>query len=95
MIIIHKVKSWTHLFQAAKSGAKRHDFRDATERDYKVGDHMLLQEFDHVKGEYTGDELLVHITYKTDRMTPCALSSNGLAQNLCVLSIEKVREVKF
>ena len=85
---IHEVKSWTHLFQAAKSGKKKHDFRDATERDYKVGDKLLLQEFDFVKGQYTGDQLLVNITYKTDRDTPCALSSNGLAQNMVVLSIE-------
>jgi hypothetical protein len=85
---VHKVKSWTHLFQAAKSGAKKHDFRDATERDYKVGDQLLLQEFDFVNGVYTGDELVVNITYKTGRETPCALSSNGLAQNMCVLSIE-------
>lgn len=84
---IHKVKSWMHLFQAAKSGLKTHDFRDATERDYKIGDQLLLQEFDFIKGKYTGEELLVDITYKTDRDTPCALSSNGLAQNMCVLSI--------
>jgi hypothetical protein len=68
-VTIHKVKSWNYLFQAAKSGAKKHDFRDAT-------------------GQYTGEELLVNITYKTDRQTPCALSSNGLAQNMVVLSIE-------
>lgn len=86
----HKVKSWSHLFQAAKSGLKTHDFRDRTERDYKVGDHLLLQEFDMIEGVYTGSELLMKITYITDRNTPCALSSNGLAQDLCVLSIKRV-----
>jgi hypothetical protein len=87
-VTIHKVKSWNYLFQAAKSGAKKHDFRDATERDYKIGDQLLLQEFNPATGQYTGEELLVNITYKTDRQTPCALSSNGLAQNMVVLSIE-------
>jgi len=89
-MLVHKVKSWIHLFQAVKSGKKKHDFRDATERDYKVGDQLLLQEFDFIKGEYTGEELVVNITYKTDRNTPCAMSSNGLAQNMVVLSIEMV-----
>ena len=86
----HAVKSWIHLFAAAKLGVKTHDFRDRTERDYKVGDHLLLQEFDFINGKYTGDELLMEITYITDRLTPCALSSGGLSQDLCVLSIKKV-----
>ena len=89
--IVHEVKSWTHLFQSAKAGFKKHDFRNRLERDYNVGDHLLLQEYDFVLGEYTGDELLMKITYITDNRTPCALSSNALDRDTCVLSIEKVK----
>lgn len=86
----HKIKSWTHLFQAIKSGIKLHDIRDMNERDYKIGDQILLQEFDHTTGRYTGDELLVEITYITDNMTPCAFSSAVLQKGFGILSIKKV-----
>lgn len=88
----HYVKSWTHLFQMAKAGVKTHDFRDMTERDYKVGDIMVLQEFDYTKGEYTGDSIDVEITYITDRNTPCAFSSAVLKPGYGVLSIKKINK---
>ncbi|MEP3248071.1 MAG: DUF3850 domain-containing protein [Sneathiella sp.] len=91
----HIVKSWTHLFQAAKDGVKTHDIRDRTEREYRVGDYLVLKEFDFVRGEYTGDELLTKITYITDRDTPCAMSSNGLAQDLCILSIQRLGDDEY
>lgn len=85
----HYVKSWIHLFQAAKAGLKTHDFRDMSERDYKVGDILVLQEFDFVKGKYTGDEVEMEITYITDRTTPCAFSSAVLKPGYGVLSIKR------
>ena len=85
---IHKVKSWTHLFQAAKAGLKKHDLRNKTERDYNVGDTLILQEYDFITGTYTGDELECRITYITDNRTPCALSSNSLDRDTCVISFE-------
>jgi len=60
------------------------------ERDYKAGDHLLLQEFDQTVGQYTGREQLCIITYVTNRNTPCAMSSVALDRNHTVLSIEKV-----
>ena len=88
---IHKVKSWTYLFQAAITGLKTHDFRDRNERDYKVGDTLILQEYDQIIGKYTGNECSFTITYITDRSTPCAMSSIALAQDYCVLSITKIK----
>ena len=82
----HRVKSWTHLFQAAWDGKKRHDIRDMRDREYSVGDTLILQEFDMAKGEYTGRELVTRIEYKTDRDTPCALSSNCLERNHVIIS---------
>lgn len=86
----HKVKSWCYLYSAAIIGLKTHDFRDMTDRNYKIGDIMHFQEFDQTKGEYTGREALFEITYITDRNTPCALSSCALAKNYGVLSIKLV-----
>lgn len=88
----HVVKSWPWLFQPIKSDVKTHDLRDLNDRDYKVGDEMLLREFDPRNGQYTGDQCLVRITYMTDRRTPCAMSSTGLANNLAVLSIRRIDE---
>lgn len=90
----HKVKSWCYLYNAAISGLKTHDFRDMTERDYKVGDTLHFQEFDQIKGEYTGREALFKITYITDRNTPCAMSSCALEKNYCVLSIKFLEILK-
>ena len=84
----HKVKSWSHLFQAIVAGGKKHDIRDMRDRDYKLGDMITLQEFDIVKGKYTGREADVKITYMTNRDTPCAFSSSVLDRNFAILSIE-------
>ena len=86
----HTVKSWSYLFQAAKAGLKTHDVRDMTDRDYKVDDHMIMQEFDNTTGEYTGDSIEVEITYITDKNIPCAFSSGGLDRNLGILSIKRI-----
>lgn len=92
---VHHVKSWTHLFQAIKSGAKTHDIRDMSERPYAIGDTMILEEWDFVKGGYTGDSLAVEITYVTDNKTPCAFSSAVLDKRFGVLSVRKLNDGKI
>lgn len=88
--MIHKVKSWTPFFQAFTWGSKKHDMRDMKDRKYSVGDTLILQEYDPFKGEYTGAELEMLITYITSRDTPCAFSSAALDRDYCILSLEKV-----
>lgn len=90
----HSVKSWCYLYSAAVMGLKTHDFRDMTERDYKVGDHLHFREFDQTKGTYTGREALFEITYITDRQTPCAMSSCALDKKYGVLSIKLLKILK-
>lgn len=87
---VHNVKSWTYLFQAAVAGIKTHDIRNLGERDYKVGDILVLHEFDQTTGQYTGNEQAFRITYITSRETPCAMSSACLDRNFCILSIKKL-----
>lgn len=87
---IHYVKSWKYLFEATVAGKKKADFRDKTERDYKVGDDIVLQEYDHIKGEYTGRQKLFKITHIISNDTPCAMSSGALNKDTCVLSLEPV-----
>lgn len=84
----YKVKSWPWFFEPMCKGIKKHDMRDKRDRDYKVGDRMLLREFDPRNGTYTGREAIALITYITDNVTPCAMSSGALDNNYCILSVE-------
>lgn len=85
----HVMKSWTHFFQAIKAGLKKHDLRKM-DRDFRVGQHVILQEYDNINGRYTGETLEVRITYITSENTPCAFSSAVLEKGYAILSIEVV-----
>ena len=91
---VHYVKSWLYLYSAAITGMKTHDMRRQTDRDYKVGDVMILQEYDQNKYCYTGREAAVQITYITSPENPCALSGNGLKEEYVILSIKLIGELK-
>ena len=80
------LKSWSHFFQAICSGEKKHDLRDFNERDFKVGDLVVLREYDNIRGLYTGAAQNVRITYITSRDVPCALSSAVLNRDYAILS---------
>lgn len=84
----YAVKSWPSFFSAMISGEKRHDMRDKRDRDYKVGDVMLLREYDPFGAGYTGRDATFRITYITSNDTPCAMSSAALDNNFAILSVE-------
>lgn len=85
----HKVKSWCHLFTAFKRGEKTHDLR-VMDRDYKVGDVLVLQEYDKQAERYTGREAKALITYITSgEHIACAFSSSALHKDYAILSIRK------
>lgn len=86
----HKVKSWPQFFEAALSGAKTHEVRRMTDRDYRIGDQLRLQEFDPARETYSGRELVMRITYITSAEAPCALSEECLHADFCILSVVKV-----
>jgi len=62
--------------------------RDMRDRDYKVGDRMLLREYDPFGGGYSGRQAIATITYITSHETPCAMSSAALDRNFAILSVE-------
>lgn len=92
MLVTHKLKSWSPFFQAFKRGDKRHDLRDDTDRNFKVGELILLEDYDPFAGKYTGDSLVMEISYITGRETPCAFSSAVLAKGYVILSLRPVGE---
>jgi hypothetical protein len=71
------------------SGAKTHEVRRLTDRDYRVGDTLCLQEYDPATKVHSGRELVVRISYMTSAGMPCALSDECLHPNFCILSIVK------
>lgn len=85
--VTHELKCWPKFFAAIARGEKRHDLRRATDRDFRLGDRLLLREFDPERDAYTGKTQLVTITYITSADLPCALSKQALNPDFCILSI--------
>ena len=86
----HTLKCWPRLFDAVSTGAKTHDLRRADDREFRVGDIMLMREFDPSTKTFTGRNLKVVITYITSADQPCALSNLALHTDYCILSIKKL-----
>lgn len=88
----HTLRSWCHLFQPMLDGIKTHDLR-VDDRNYQVGDILHLQEYDITKGDYTGRELKMEVTYITGRgkgQSPCAFSGAVLDPKYVILSVKKL-----
>jgi hypothetical protein len=84
----HPIKCWPEFFSAIVAGEKKHDLRRADDRAFRVGDTLLLREFDPDTKRYTGKKQRVRITYITSSESPCALSTVALREDFCILSIE-------
>ena len=58
----HKLKTWPIPFWEVIAGSKTFEVR-RNDRDFKVGDLLLLQEYEPALKKYTGEEVLVQIDY--------------------------------
>lgn len=58
----HALKTWPEYFDAIVSEKKTFEVRKA-DRDFAVGETLLLQRFDPLTGKYSGQEIEVEITY--------------------------------
>ena len=62
----HKLKTWPEYFQAVRTGKKNFEIRK-NDRDYQVGDTLILLEYDPIHG-YTGEiPLKLTVTYILDK----------------------------
>lgn len=61
----HELKILPQYFVPVKEGKKTFEIRK-NDRDFKVGDNLVLKEIDKNSGEYTGKEVSRRITYITD-----------------------------
>jgi Domain of unknown function (DUF3850) len=86
---VHHIKSWPQYFAPIREGRRTHELR-RNDRDFQVGDTMLLEEFDPQTQKYTGETCEVEITSMTSNIQPCAVSSEALDPAFCILSIRHV-----
>lgn len=77
----HKLKTWPGPFAAVLSGAKLYEIR-RDDRDFAVGDVLLLREWKPCSGRYTGREIKRRVTYMTKG------GAWGLPPHLCVMSVQ-------
>lgn len=75
----HKLKCHPLPFQAIWDGRKRFEYR-LNDRNYLVGDRLVLMEFDPATGRYSGREIYATICYG---MASCF----GLPEGYVVLSL--------
>jgi Domain of unknown function (DUF3850) len=65
MINIHKLKTWPQYYYAVTCDRKPFEIRK-NDRDYKVGDVLILQCYDPATNTYGGEEEVRRVTYITD-----------------------------
>jgi len=61
----HVLKTWPEYFEAVYFGEKPFEVRK-NDRNFQVGDTLVLREWDPEKEDYTGRKLEVLVTYMTD-----------------------------
>jgi hypothetical protein len=89
MINTHNVKIWQRPYEAIERGDKTFDVR-RNDRNYQVGDILILEEFRHAVGEYTGRKIVRLITYvmqSTDTLTDNPVAE-AIAPGYCVLGLK-------
>lgn len=79
---MHELKIWSESFKAVIEGKKRYEVRKA-DREFNVGDEIMLKEYLPKKDLYTNEFFLGKITYITKAGTW------GLPKDLCVFGFEE------
>ena len=60
--MIHDLKVFTHYFNPIIETKKTFEYRK-NDREFKVGDTLLLKEISFENGEYTGRSCMAEVTY--------------------------------
>lgn len=59
---VHKLKTWSKPFFAVTRGLKKFEVRK-NDRDFKVGDVLVLKEYNPMAKEYTGETYSCTVIY--------------------------------
>lgn len=80
----HKLKTWKPYFEEIFKDNKDFELRK-NDRDFKVGDELLLQEWDNETQLYTGREILVYVNYMLEG------GQFGLEEGYVIMNIRSYR----
>jgi hypothetical protein len=75
----HELKIWPEYYNAILDGRKKFELR-SDDRNFKVGDHLYLREWNKAMRNYSGRECLVLVTY--------ILTGPHAIPGYCLMSIE-------
>ena len=78
----HELKTWPKAFNSSLSGAKMFEFR-VDDRNFEVGDFVLLREWSPQIEEYTGRVVSRRITYILKGR------QFGLPENMIIMQLAK------
>lgn len=76
----HDLKIWPEFFTAIVEGKKTFEIR-VNDRDFKVGDILILREWHNLLEKYTGRIVSRKVTYITQ-------GAFGLPDDICVMSLK-------
>lgn len=77
----HELKTWPEYFQAIFENKKTFELR-VNDRNYQVGEILLLREFDPETKQYSGREIKRYVTY-----IAANLEHFGLDHDCVIMSI--------
>lgn len=76
----HTLKTWPAFFGAIIERRKTYEIRK-NDRNFQVGDELLLQEWDPQTKAYSGRDIIVEVTYMTQG------GQWGIPEGICVMGI--------
>ena len=80
----HELKTWPEYFNELLSGNKTFEVRK-NDRDFKIGDILLLNEYDPENNKYTGRQTGFTISYILNG------GNFGIEKEFCVLGIKPIK----
>lgn len=78
----HKLKTWPPYFEAMLKGEKDFELR-TNDRNFKVGDYLILQEWNPITYLYSGRYLVRIVTYILE-------GAFGLPEDKVIMQLRKV-----
>lgn len=58
----HELKTWPEYFNAVVDGTKNFEVRK-NDRNFQIGDMLVLKEWDQLRESYTGSQVCGKVTY--------------------------------
>ena len=78
---VHQLKTWNPYYDAIISGKKKFEVRK-DDRNFQVGDTLLLREWNPDTKEYSGRKIAFEIGYKL-----CGNENLGIKDGYCILGL--------